>query len=138
MAAGITDELRAMSLAPADALFFARSVHVRLRNVRRSLKCSVQSLFAECLIPSALKLSSFLSDMMFGVHPSVCTMMVGFSSTAVSRPCCTSNVRSLVRLILMRNVSENADTMSAFSAGLLWRLRLIACRLRMLWRCSRY
>ena len=138
MAAGITDELRAMSLAPGEALFLASSVHVLLRNVRRSLKCSVQSLFAECLMPSALKLSSFLRDIILGVHPSVCTMIVGFSSTAVSRPCCTSRVRSLVRLILMRKVSENAETMSVFSTWLLLRLRLIACRRRMLWRCSRY
>ena len=104
MAAGITDELSAMSLAPADARFFARSVHVRFKKVRKSLKCSLQSLFSECLMPSALKLSSFFSDIMFGVHPSVCTIIVGFSSTAVSSPCCTRRVRSLVRLILMRNV----------------------------------
>ncbi len=41
-------------------------------------------------------------------------MIVGLVSTAVSRPCCTSRVRSLVRFILMRKVSENAETMSAF------------------------
>ena len=70
-------------------------------------------------MPSALKLSSFLSDMILGAHPSVCTMIVGFSSIAVSSPCCTSRVRSLVRLILIQNVSANADTMSAFFAGLL-------------------
>ena len=81
MAAGMTEELRAMSLAPAEARFFASSVHVRLRKVRRSLKCSLQSLFSECLMPSALKLSSFLSEIMLGAHPSVCTMKKSVTAT---------------------------------------------------------
>ena len=87
IAAGMTDELSAISFAPADALFFSSSVQVRFRKVRRSLKCCLQSLSPECLMPSALKFSSFFSEIMFGVHPSVCTTMVGLSSTAVSRPC---------------------------------------------------
>ena len=110
----MTDELSAISFAPAKALFYSSSVQVRFRKVRRSLKCCLQSLSPECLMPSALKFSSFCSEIMFGVHPSVCTTMVGLSSTAVSRPCCTRRVRSLVRFILMRKVSEKADTMSAF------------------------
>ena len=67
----MTDELSAISFAPADALFFSSSVQVRLRKVLRSLKCCLRSLFSECLMPSALKLSSFLSEITFGVHPSV-------------------------------------------------------------------
>ena len=67
----MTDELSTVSFAPADALFFSSSVHARFRNVRRSLKCCLQSLFPECLMPRALKLSSFLSEITFGVHPSV-------------------------------------------------------------------
>ena len=65
-------------------------------------------------MPSALKLESLRREMTFGVQPSVCTSMVGLSSCSASRPCCTSRVLSFERFILMRNVMENADTMSAF------------------------
>ena len=83
MAAGITEELSAISFAPGEALFFSSNVQVRLRMLRRSSKCCLQLLSFECFIPSALKLLSFLSDMVFGTHPSVCTVIVGLSSSAV-------------------------------------------------------
>ena len=120
MAAGMTDELSAMSFAAGDALFLVMIVQVCCSIALSSWKCSCPSLCSECLMPSALKLESLRIEMTFGIQPSVCTAMVGLSSCSASRPSCTSRVLSFERFILMRNVMENAETMSAFFAGLLW------------------
>ena len=116
----MTDELSAMSFAAEEALFLAMIVQVRCSIARSSWKCSCPSLYSVVVMPSALKLESLRRETMFGIHPSVCTEMVGLSSCSASRPCCTSRVLSFERLILMRNVMENAETMSAFFVGPLW------------------